>query len=313
MTSGARYYVKPISRDQWEIATQIVNDAEKSYDPNFEGVALEELEMFYSTRAELTGHTSLIYESSTDEIVGVAGLLHDPSRTKFWTQTAAKPNKPFINAVVVETIRAASRIESTFALLPVVNDLDSAQIAEWESHGFKKIQTSYVMKKSNPSKEFPQLPEGIAIRTLKTEEDWRSVHQIQNDAFEGHFGFAPRTFENFKAFRLDSSTYDPEGIHILSVNGVDVGFVEVTDEIAHISQGFINVIGVKHSHHKQGLGKLLLLWGFAYSARKGMDGVELYVDIANKTGALTFYESAGMVAQSALSTYENPDWASLDL
>ncbi|MEN9324711.1 MAG: hypothetical protein RL414_465 [Actinomycetota bacterium] len=283
------------------------------HDENFEGISVDELEMFFARRAELVGHTNLLYQTSTDEVVGVAGLMYDPSREKFWTQTAAKFGSPFIPATVLETIKNAQSIEPAFKLQPVVNDKDPSHIAAWESHGFKKIQTSYVMKRTHLPTEYPILPTGVNMRTLREDADWASIQQIQNDAFEGHFGFVPRTLENFKAFRLDAGMFDPDGIHILSVNGIDAGFVEINNEIAHINQGFINVIGVKHSHHKQGLGKILLQWAFAYCASQGRDGVELFVDIENKTGALAFYESAGMVAQSAFSTYENPDWATLKL
>ena len=160
------YYVKPITPEQWELAASIISNWEMGHDENFEGISVDELEMFFARRAELVGHTNLLYQTSTDEVVGVAGLMYDPSREKFWTQTAAKFGSPFIPATVLETIKNAQSIEPAFKLQPVVNDKDPSHIAAWESHGFRKIQTSYVMKRTHLPTEYPILPTGVNMRTL---------------------------------------------------------------------------------------------------------------------------------------------------
>ena len=296
------YGVRPITEAEFDLAAKLISDWQASFDSNFEEASVDELQMFFTSRGDMTGHTNLLYESVSEKVVGVAGILEDPVRSKFWTETAALPGTKFIDDVVEECIKTAKRLHADWKLEPVVNNLDLAQISSWEKRSFSKIQTTYSMLRENLSTEFPTLPTGASMRTLRTEGDWISTHALQHDAFEGHFGFAPRSLESFKAFRLDSSTHDPEGIIILALNGEDIGYVEVTSEIEHLNKGFVNIIGVKHSNHKQGWGKLLLNWAFSYSANKGYEGVELYVDIANKSGALKFYEDAGMKQLSAFST-----------
>jgi ribosomal protein S18 acetylase RimI-like enzyme len=304
------YRLENATLETLEIATEIANCWEKHIDPKFEGTSPEELEMFVSTRADLVGHSLLLYPEGETAAQGFIGLLADPGREKYWTEIAVMPGSGYMESAVGEIIKQAVSINPNWNLQPNVNDLDIEQVRAWESRGFEKIQTSYAMKKLELSGTFPELPHGASMRTLSSEEDWKSMHSLQQDAFEHHFGFAPRTLKDFKDFRLDSETFDPNGIHILTLAGEDVGYVEVNDEIASLNQGYIQGIGVKHSHQKTGLGKILLQWGFSYCASRGFDAVELYVDIENKSGALRFYESAGMVAERTYNIYEKADWAS---
>ncbi len=303
------YRLEPATEDSLAISTAIVNQWEMDLDSQFEGLSEDELRMFIAGRADLVGRSLLLFAQGENAPQGFIGLLEDPARKKYWTQIAVIPGSGFMDVAVAEAIAHAKAINPTLNLQPNVNNLDHDQVKAWESRGFEKIQTSYAMKKSDLSTDYPSLPNGAVMRTLSSEEDWISMHAIQHDAFANHFGFVPRSLENFKDFRFDSESYDPQGIQILSINGEDVGYVESTDEIAHINKGYVHTIGVKHTHHKLGFGKILLQWAFAYAANKGFNGVELYVDIANKSGALQFYESAGMVPASAYSIYEKAGWS----
>jgi ribosomal protein S18 acetylase RimI-like enzyme len=271
--------------------------------------------MFVLGRGHLTGESQLMRDTQTGEVIGFLGLLGDSNRKKFWTQVAVLPGSNFMAEAVRQTISKALSIEPKWNLQPNINDLDAEQIAAWNSWGFNKIQTSYAMNIENltpVSHPYPILPEGVFVRQLHDETDWHSVHQLNLDAFEGHFGFVPLPFKDFQDFRLDSETFDPHGIHILSLDGIDIGYVEVTNEIKHINKGYINTIGVIHRHHKKGFGKILLQWAFAYCASIGFTGAELYVDIENKSGALKFYRDCGMSSISAHGTYENRNWNQID-
>jgi len=303
------YRLENASLETLEIATEIANSWEKNIDPKFDGTSPEELEMFVSRRADLVGHSLLMYPEGENAPQGFIGLLADPARGKYWTEIAVMPGSGYMESAVGEIIKQARSVNPQWNLQPNVNDLDVEQVKAWESRGFEKIQTSYAMKKLELSAIYPELPHGASMRTLSSEEDWKSMHSLQQDAFEHHFGFVPRTLQDFKNFRLDSETFDPHGIHILSLDGEDVGYVEVNNEIASLNQGYVQGIGVKHSHQKTGLGKILLQWGFSYCALRGFDEVELYVDIENKSGALRFYESAGMIAERTYNIYEKADWA----
>ena len=302
------YFAEPATAETLNLATSIVNAWEKFIDPAFEELSAEELAMFVVGRAHLNAESQILYDQESKQAVAFIGLMSDKNREKFWTQVAIAPNTDLMGLAVTKAIELALNVEPSWKLQPNVNDQDAAQIAAWNSYGFEKIQTSYAMNINSLPSSFPNLPANVGMRTLQSESDWISVKAIQGDAFDGHFGFVPIPLEDFKAFRLDSDSFDPLGIHILSIDGIDIGYVEVTNEISHLNKGFINNIGVIHSHHKKGFGKLLLEWAFAYCASKGFEGAMLYVDIANKSGALKFYENAGMAPVSAYGTYEKLDW-----
>ena len=305
------YYLEAATKETLELSTSIVDTWERFVDPAFEGISSDELAMFVIGRGHLTGESQLMRETGSGKAVGFLGLLGDSNRKKFWTQVAVLPDSGLMNEAVTQTIAKALSIEKNWNLQPNINDLDHQQISAWNSWGFEKIQTSYAMNIENLSPErnqYPLLPDNAAIRPLRYESDWKSMHQINLDAFDGHFGFVPLPFSDFKAFRVDTDNFDPDGIHILSVNGSDIGYVEVTNEISHINKGYVHTIGLLHSEHKKGYGKILLKWAFAYCAAKGFEGAELYVDIANKSGALQFYQGCGMKPISAYGTYENLNW-----
>ena len=304
----AAYYLQSATADTLDLATSLVNEWEKSIDPLFEEMSSDELSMFVVGRAHLSPESQILYDAQTDQPIAFVGLMADKNRKKFWTQVAAKPGAEVMAQAVTETIKRALLVEPAWKLQPNVNDRDREQISAWNSYGFEKTQTTYSMNIDKLPNQYPILPKGARMRTIQSESDWISVKAIQTDAFEGHFGFVSIPLEDFKAFRLESESYDPHGIHILSLNGIDIGYVEVTNEISHLNKGFINNIGVVHSHHKMGFGKLLLEWAFAYCSSKGFQGAMLYVDIANKSGALRFYEGAGMKPLSAFGTYENEHW-----
>lgn len=310
---STNYRLAPASVDTLELATSIVNAWEKYIDPAFEEMSAEELSMFVVGRGHLRAESQIIFDQESNEALAFVGLMADKNRKKFWTQVAISPNANVMALAVKEAIKRALSVEPSWNLQPNVNDLDHAQISAWNSYGFEKIQTSYAMTINSLPAIFPTLPTNALMRTLRSESDWISIKTIQSDAFEGHFGFVSIPLEDFKAFRLDSDDFDENGIHILSVDGVDIGYVEVTNEISHLNKGFVNNIGVIHSHHKKGYGKLLLEWAFAYCASKGFQGAMLYVDIANKSGALRFYEGAGMTPVSAYGTYENLEWNKIQI
>jgi mycothiol synthase len=148
----------------------------------------------------------------------------------------------------------------------------------------------------------------VEIRAIKIEDedlvhDWYRSHQ---DSFSNHFGFVPRTLENWKKLTLADNFIDPEGVFLAFKDGKVVGFCQCTDEYAHESKGFISLLGVNHEYQGQGIGEALLKVGIAHSASKGYRVIELNVDTGNESGALRLYEKIGFKAESSWIQMHRP-------
>lgn len=306
-----KYALSPIRPDQFQLACDIMTAQESALNPEFGTVSIDEMQMFFTSRGTLTGHTLMLTLDGENDPVAVISITEDPVRGKFWTASGWLPTFDFADIVVEETIQLAKSLHPDWKFQPNVTVADKAYIEAYTSRGFTEIQRSHSMRIDfdgiYPS---PQLPSGYSLRTLASDGDWISFHQMLNDAFDGHFGYVKRDLEDFKSFRTESAAFDPYGIFILTdITGEDVAFVESTNEIADMNRSFINTVGVIHAHHKKGLGKLVMQQAFAYASSQKRIGTELYVDIANSSGALRFYEGLGMRPISSIACLDNPAWA----
>ena len=284
---------------------------EVAHNPDFGKISVDEMQMFFTSRGSLTGHSHMLTLEGDSQPSAVISIVEDPVRAKFWTASAWLPSKKLADIVVNETMKLAHSLHPDWKFQPNVSVADIDYIDAYISRGFAEIQRSLSMRIDfeNPYPE-PEIPYGFSWRIVSSAQDWKTFHQIHADAFEGHFGYVPRGLEDFKSFRTESAAFDPHGIFILfDANNNPVAFVECTDEIAETNMTYINTVGVIHAHHKKGFGKFAMKKAFAYASSLGRNGVELYVDIANISGALRFYEGLGMRATSAIACLDNPEWA----
>ena len=135
---------------------------------------------------------------------------------------------------------------------------------------------------------------------VNSEDELRRWHALHLDAFSGHFGFAPRPFDDWKKLVIDIVGLDVAGNFVLlDDNDNAVGYVECSDELIEDNFGFVNHLGVASSHRGRGLGEYLLRLACAHAATKGYEQLELSVDTGNETGALALYEKVGFVAVSS--------------
>ncbi len=67
--------------------------------------------------------------------------------------------------------------------------------------------------------------------------------------------------------------------------------------------GLIDELGVRPAWRRRGVGRALLLEAFRALRDRGLSAVELEVDSDNRSGALRFYEAAGMRSVRASHTF----------
>jgi len=140
----------------------------------------------------------------------------------------------------------------------------------------------------------PPLPESITIRTAVAGQDERAAYEAIMEAFADHFGFLPRTFEEWlSAEKL--YTYDPS-LWFLAVAGDQIAGIALClfDAPGRPEMGWVRELGVRTAWRGQGLGLALVKHAFAELNGRGKRQVGLTVDSESLTGATRLYERAGM-------------------
>ncbi len=139
-------------------------------------------------------------------------------------------------------------------------------------------------------------PDGVVVRRAQqppTPDELRLAHALHQESFAGHFGFAPRSVEDWSA--AWAARDDRGAVWFARVDGVDAGFLQETEELVEeLDAGYVLRLGVLPPARGRGAARALLTASFRGMQRRGRRAAVLHVDVANATGALGLYESVGM-------------------
>jgi ribosomal protein S18 acetylase RimI-like enzyme len=178
------------------------------------------------------------------------------------------------------------------------------------AHGFAPARVFYRMRIDSASPEMPDamppLPAGVAIECADTEEFRRRVWAVDNTSFAEHYNFTPRDFDEWWSFEATSTTHDPDGWWLLTVDGVDAAICLLDESRAELGDGYVGVLGVLKEFRGRGLAQLLLRRAFLRYRDLGRKGTQLGVDAENGTGAVAVYEKVGMRVTRAVQGFAQP-------
>lgn len=160
-----------------------------------------------------------------------------------------------------------------------------------EESGYEAVRGTYVMEIDlDEEPRGPEWPEGISARTFVPGRDEREVFEAVEDAFRDVWGRPPGTFERFFG-RTQNENFDP-GLWFLATEGEEIAGAVLCRTVA--GEGWVDVVGVRRSWRRRGLGLALLRHAFGEYYRRGIEKVELSVDAESITGAPRLYGRAGM-------------------
>ncbi|GAA1602656.1 MULTISPECIES: GNAT family N-acetyltransferase [Kribbella] len=144
----------------------------------------------------------------------------------------------------------------------------------------------------------PEVPAGVVVRRGTPDEaGQRAAHGVLNAAFDGQFGFTPRSFEEWRAAQEVHSAFDWSQQTVLEVDGEAVAMLSANDQFVEDENcGYVGRLAVLEKARGKGLAKFLLRDQFAIDAANGRSGTILHVDTNNPTPALGVYLSVGMRA-----------------
>src|SRR5262249_11736792 len=139
-----------------------------------------------------------------------------------------------------------------------------------------------------------ELPTEFEFRPFNTERDAKLVYTVFQECFAEHWGgVAQMPYEQWE-HQLKNPHFDSTLWYVLYHNdeAAAICLCEVTPREENL--GVVEILGVRPSYRKQGLGGLLLRHAFHEFQQRGFQNVTLDVDTQNKTNAVALYENAGM-------------------
>ncbi len=169
-----------------------------------------------------------------------------------------------------------------------------------ETTGYAPVRGVYVME-TELEQAPPQAhwPEHISVRVFVPGLDEHAAYEAVEDAFKDVWGRPRNTFESFSRL-TEKESFDPS-LWFLARDGEEicgVALCKVLDE-----QGWVDVVGVRRTWRKRGLGLALLRHAFAEYHRRGVRKVGLSVDAESITGAPRLYGRAGMSVKDSYVVY----------
>ncbi len=143
----------------------------------------------------------------------------------------------------------------------------------------------------------PPFPDGIRVRSALAGQDEPAVHRLEGEAFSGHFGYLPRSYEDWLQGTTQLYPYHPELWFLaedLAADRLAGMALCLSEALGRPEVGWVATLGVHPEWRGRGLGLALLRHAFAELHRIGKRQVGLGVDSQNATGATRLYERAGM-------------------
>jgi mycothiol synthase len=193
-------------------------------------------------------------------------------------------------ADAVVELRASERPFDVRTMCSAVDD-DAHRL--FQAFGYEQVRINWDMaiELRGGVPAVGDLPDGVLLRTFETGRDERTFYEVEESAFEGHFGFAPSPYESFDAEWYQSSDWDPSRVLLAEVDGVVVGELAWVDAAP---DGYIANLGVLKEHRRRGIAAALLRAAFVHIAAAKYERATLSVDTGNTSGAVDLYRALGM-------------------
>jgi mycothiol synthase len=173
-----------------------------------------------------------------------------------------------------------------------------------ENTGYAEVRRGYVMRMALDTPLEPaQFPTGFEFRAFDSARDAKSVHAVFQESFADHWGAVSQIpFEQWE-HQMKNPRFDPSLWYVLYHNDEIAAVCLCEPSIREENLGIVEVLGVRPTFRKQGLGGLLLRHSFHEFQKRGFQNVSLDVDAKNTTNAVALYERAGMSVYRCIIAY----------
>lgn len=173
-----------------------------------------------------------------------------------------------------------------------------------ERRGFRLIRHSHRMTidLDDPTPE-AVWPEGLGVLSFQPGDE-RAFYEAHQETFEDSWEPIEESYNEWAHWHLESHAFVPELWFLAIEDGEPAGFAICHPHSGDPECGWVRILGVRRPWRKRGLGRALLLHGFAEFRKRGLLRAGLGVDAESVTGANRLYEQAGMHVAARFDIYE---------
>ena len=151
---------------------------------------------------------------------------------------------------------------------------------------------------------FP-IPEGLEVRQVLPEH-YRVIWDADNEAFRDHWGYSESSEQDYQAWLVDKTTFQPElwqiawDIETNQVAGQVKTFIDhEQNKLYHRLRGWTESISVRRPFRRRGLARALIAESLRVQKQAGMDS-------ENLSGATRIYEDCGFRVMKTETIYKKP-------
>jgi mycothiol synthase len=180
-------------------------------------------------------------------------------------------------------------------LMRVAGEHNQSAIHLLEHAGYPLIRSFYQMRIAlDQPIDLPLLSDGLTIRRFDP-ADTEAVYAAHVEAFDDHWEYEHRTFEQWQQQVLNRLGQDPS-LWLIAYDGDQVAGICLNRPYGADDQqlAWVGSLGVRRNWRKHGLGFALLMHSFALFRSRGFTRAGLNVDGSSLTNAVALYERAGM-------------------
>jgi mycothiol synthase len=193
---------------------------------------------------------------------------------------------------LAEERAAAQGSRDGFLRQNVTNLMPDAR-ALLEANGYAYSHHYTLMAIDLPQRpDVPAPPEGVTVRAYRLGPDDATVHAAFNRAWSQYEGdrWEPEPLERWMD-AVESEDFDPRHWHVATEDDDVIAFCLGERYGEH---GWIQYLGTVPEQRGRGLGRVMLLRGFATFRDDGVRRVDLTASSSNTPAARALYDSAGM-------------------
>ncbi|MFD2445355.1 GNAT family N-acetyltransferase [Bacillus sp. CGMCC 1.16607] len=172
------------------------------------------------------------------------------------------------------------------------------KLVEERGYQFSRLYKRMVIK-LDEQPIMPNLVAGLTISSFQPDKDEETLFEIYDETFRDSWGYSKKNFSEW-IIQKKGEYYDPNLWYIVWNNSQPVAFLMSRMQDDGL---FIDLLGVKRTWRRQGIGEVMLLHVFHEAYQAGQRTILLYVDSDSLTNAHSLYKRVGMTPDSQTAVY----------
>lgn len=157
-----------------------------------------------------------------------------------------------------------------------------------EREGFHQVRSYSELTWDGGAIPALKIPHNLSLRSFRPGEDETLLTRLQNAAFRDNWGFCPNSVEDIRA-RVRFKQFDPAGILLVMDGPYPAGYAWTSRAYrGERASGRIEMTGTHPRYRGVGIGRAVVSAAMAHLRSRGVNSIELEVDLENWAGVALF-------------------------